>query len=80
MVYQAGADVSVYNGPDTPYLVKSRVQPDGSQVQLVGLDPANLDAFSRLRISQPVTLFEAMGFTDPRAVEGRRKLSGILFS
>ena len=29
---------------------------------------------------QLVTLFEAMGFTDPRAVEGRRKLSGILFS
>jgi len=29
---------------------------------------------------QLVTLFEAMGFTDPRSVEGRRKLSGILFS
>ena len=29
---------------------------------------------------QLVTLFEAMGFTDPRAVDGRRKLSGILFS
>ncbi len=29
---------------------------------------------------QLVVLFEAMGFTDPRAVEGRRKLSGILFS
>jgi len=29
---------------------------------------------------QLLTLFEAMGFTDPRSVEGRRKLSGILFS
>ncbi len=29
---------------------------------------------------QLVVLFEALGFTDPRAVEGRRKLSGILFS
>jgi putative thioredoxin len=29
---------------------------------------------------QLVTIFEALGFTDPRAVEGRRKLSGILFS
>ena len=29
---------------------------------------------------QLVTLFEAMGFTDPRSIEGRRKLSGILFS
>lgn len=29
---------------------------------------------------QLVTLFEAMGFTDPRSVEGRRRLSGILFS
>lgn len=29
---------------------------------------------------QLVTLFEAMGFEDPRSVEGRRKLSGILFS
>ena len=27
-----------------------------------------------------VTLFEAMGFADPRSVEGRRKLSAILFS
>jgi putative thioredoxin len=27
-----------------------------------------------------VTLFEAMGFTDPRTVEARRKLSSILFS
>jgi len=29
---------------------------------------------------QLVTLFEAMGFSDPRSIEGRRKLSGILFS
>ncbi|MBA2587039.1 MAG: thioredoxin [Alphaproteobacteria bacterium] len=29
---------------------------------------------------QLVTLFEAMGFTDPRTIEARRKLSGILFS
>ena len=27
-----------------------------------------------------VTLFETLGFTDPRSIEGRRKLSGILFS
>ena len=29
---------------------------------------------------QLVTLFEAMGFTDPRTIEARRKLSGILFA
>ena len=29
---------------------------------------------------QLVTLFEAMGLTDPRTIEARRKLSGILFS
>jgi putative thioredoxin len=29
---------------------------------------------------QLVVFFEAMGFTDPRAIEARRKLSGILFS
>ena len=29
---------------------------------------------------QLVTLFEAMGPTDPRTIEARRKLSGILFS
>jgi putative thioredoxin len=29
---------------------------------------------------QLVTLFEAMGFDDPRAIEGRRKLSALLFS
>jgi putative thioredoxin len=29
---------------------------------------------------QLVTLFEAMGFDDPRTIEGRRKLSALLFS
>ena len=29
---------------------------------------------------QLVTLFEAMGPADPRTVEARRKLSGLLFS
>ena len=29
---------------------------------------------------QLVILFEAMGFTDPRTIEARRKLSGLLFS
>ena len=29
---------------------------------------------------QLLTLFEAMGFADPRSVEGRRQLSGILFA
>jgi putative thioredoxin len=29
---------------------------------------------------QLVTLFEAMGPTDPRTLEARRKLSGLLFS
>ena len=29
---------------------------------------------------QLVTLFEAMGPTDPRTIEARRKLSGLLFS
>jgi len=29
---------------------------------------------------QLVTLFEAMGATDPRTIEARRRLSGLLFS
>jgi putative thioredoxin len=29
---------------------------------------------------QLVVLFEAMGPTDPRTIEARRKLSGLLFS
>ena len=34
----------------------------------------------RRRGSSIVTLFEAMGPTDPRTLDARRKLSGMLFS
>ena len=30
--------------------------------------------------TQLLTIFEAMGPTDPRTIEARRKLSGLLFS
>jgi len=58
--YQDVDPVVVFNGDIQPYQVKSRLNTDGSYSQLVGIDPANLDAFSRLRVSSPVTLFEAM--------------------
>ena len=46
-------------------------------LELVRLDRKwNEDAARK----QLVVLFEAMGFTDPRTIEARRKLSGLLFS
>jgi len=46
-------------------------------LELVRLDRKwNEDAARK----QLVILFEAMGFTDPRTIEARRKLSGLLFS
>jgi len=46
-------------------------------LELVRLDRTwNEDAARK----QLVILFEAMGFTDPRTIEARRKLSGLLFS
>jgi putative thioredoxin len=53
---------------------------DGSIEQLLELIRRDRKWNEEAARKQLVTLFEAMGFTDPRSVEGRRKLSGILFS
>jgi putative thioredoxin len=53
---------------------------DGAVAELLELVKRDRKWNDEAARKQLVTLFEAMGFTDPRAVEGRRKLSGILFS
>ncbi len=53
---------------------------DGAVEQLLDLVKRDRKWNEEAGRKQLVTLFEAMGFTDPRAVEGRKKLSGILFS
>jgi putative thioredoxin len=53
---------------------------DGAVEQLLALVKLDRKWNEEAGRKQLVTLFEAMGFADPRAVEGRRKLSGILFS
>ena len=53
---------------------------DGAIEQLLDLVKRDRKWNEEAARKQLVTLFEAMGFTDPRTVEGRRKLSGILFS
>ncbi|HEY0266866.1 MAG TPA: tetratricopeptide repeat protein, partial [Rhizomicrobium sp.] len=53
---------------------------DGAVEQLLELVRRDRKWNEEAARKQLVTLFEAMGFTDPRSVEGRRKLSGILFS
>ncbi len=53
---------------------------DGAVEQLLTLVKLDRKWNEEAGRKQLVTLFEAMGFSDPRAVEGRKKLSGILFS
>jgi putative thioredoxin len=53
---------------------------DGAIEQLLDLVRRDRKWNEEAARKQLVTLFEAMGFTDPRSAEGRRKLSGILFS
>ncbi|MDB5734119.1 MAG: Thioredoxin [Alphaproteobacteria bacterium] len=53
---------------------------DGAVEQLLALVKLDRKWNEEAARKQLVTLFEAMGFTDPRTVEGRKKLSGILFS
>jgi putative thioredoxin len=53
---------------------------DGAVEQLLELVKRDRKWNEEAARKQLVILFEAMGFTDPRSVEGRRKLSGILFS
>jgi putative thioredoxin len=53
---------------------------DGAVEQLLELVKRDRKWKEEAARKQLVILFEAMGFTDPRSVEGRRKLSGILFS
>jgi putative thioredoxin len=53
---------------------------DGAVAELLELVKRDRKWNDEAARKQLVTLFEAMGLTDPRAVEGRRKLSGILFS
>jgi putative thioredoxin len=53
---------------------------DGAVEQLLALVKLDRKWNEEAGRKQLVTLFEAMGFSDPRAVEGRKKLSGILFS
>ena len=53
---------------------------DGALDQLLDLVKRDRKWNDEAARKQLVTLFEAMGFTDPRSVEGRRTLSGILFS
>jgi len=55
---QSQAQVTVYNGPDLGYKVNAALHPDGSYTQLMGIDDAYLDAFSRLRVSTPQPLLE----------------------
>jgi len=53
---------------------------DGAVAELLELVKRDRKWNEEAARKQLVTLFEAMGFTDPRSIEGRRKLSGILFS
>jgi len=53
---------------------------DGAIEQLLELVKRDRKWNEEAARKQLVTIFEALGFTDPRSIEGRRKLSGILFS
>jgi putative thioredoxin len=53
---------------------------DGALAELLDLVRRDRKWNEEAARKQLVTLFEAMGFTDPRSIEGRRKLSGLLFS
>jgi len=50
---------SIYNGPDPGYTVSGTFDPAGRIIQAVQLaDTVNLDAFSRLRVSEPNYVFD----------------------
>jgi putative thioredoxin len=53
---------------------------DGALAELLELARLNRKWNEEAARKQLVTLFEAMGPTDPRTVEARRKLSALLFS
>ncbi len=53
---------------------------DGALAELLEIVRRNRKWNEEAARKQLVTLFEAMGFADPRTVEARRKLSAILFS
>ena len=59
MAFQYESPTTVYNGPDLAYKVNSHYNPDGSVTQLVGVADDWSDAFGRLRVSTPFTLFES---------------------
>ena len=59
MTFQAVPPVTVYNGPDLGYKVNTTNAPDGSAIQLMGIADSWTDAFGRLRVSNPFTLFES---------------------
>ena len=56
---QPDAPIEVYNGPSQGYSVNTRMNPNGSATQLVGVADEWSDAFGRLRVSNPFTLFES---------------------
>jgi putative thioredoxin len=53
---------------------------DGALAELLELVRRDRKWNEEAARKQLVTLFDAMGFSDPRSIEGRRKLSGLLFS
>jgi len=59
VAFQYESPTTVYNGPDLAYKVNSHYNPDGSVTQLVGVADNWSDAFGRLRVSTPFTLFES---------------------
>jgi len=59
VTFQAIPPVTVYNGPDLGYKVNTINAPDGSAIQLMGIADPWGDAFGRLRVSNPFTLFES---------------------
>ena len=59
MAFQDDAPTTVYNGPDAGYKVATHLNPDGSFTQLMGVADDWSDAFGRLRVSNPFTLFES---------------------
>jgi putative thioredoxin len=53
---------------------------DGALAELLELVRRDRTWNEEAARKQLVTLFEAMGATDPRTIEARRKLSALLFS
>ena len=53
---------------------------DGALAELLELVRRDRNWNEDAARKQLVTLFEAMGATDPRTIEARRRLSGLLFS